>query len=205
MDLAVNRNIRTIDITLAIASFGITFVRFAMIILTSILILNQHSLFKEIAIISIFLVMLFDYYDGVIFRKSEINNISYWRIKRRLLDSIVDRIIIQIICISLLIVDINFLWIYFAILTREMILSGYTSFYFKKNIMIYPKRRSKYAAILIGLTVIVSLFANDIITAITIIGMLIMSYYAFEEYRLSLNKSGYRFNKVKSNNIIEIF
>lgn len=205
MDLAINKNIRTVDITLAIASFGITFVRFAMIIITSILILNQHSFYKEIALISIFLVMLFDYYDGVIFRKSEINNIAYWRIKRRLLDSIVDRIIIQIICISLLIIDINFLWIYFAILTREMILSGYTSFYYKKNIMIYPKRRSKYAAILIGLTVIVSLFANDIITAIIVIGMLVMSYYAFEEYRLSLRKSNYGFNQIKSNDIIEIF
>src|ERR1700682_1807763 len=113
------------DSFLAVASYGITIVRLLIAALGGFSILLGADV--RVVIGSIALVMAFDYFDGATFEKSTFSAVKDWRIKRRIADSISDRLVIQIICIPLLIKNSAFLWLYIPILAREIAISGYVS------------------------------------------------------------------------------
>jgi len=175
--------------SLSIASFGITFVRLGLIIYTSGLILTGLAAHKPIIIGMILLIMMLDYYDGKLFNKSYLQDIAHWRIKRRLLDSISDRMVIQIGCLSLLLIDPSFLIFYLAILAREVLNCGYPAWmYQKKGILIYPKRIARVTGLLVGLTVIGYLTFGITATAVVTVTMLLMSFFAFKECQNSFKE-----------------
>jgi len=178
-----------LGVSLSIASFGMTFVRLGLALYTGGLILaGLLSVYKPTIIGIILLIMILDYYDGKLFSKSYLQDIAHWRIKRRLLDSISDRMIIQIGCLSLLMIDTSFVIFYLAILSREVLTGGYTALMYKKGILIYPKRIAKIAAVLVGLTVIVYLTFDTTATAIVTVAMLLLSFFAFKEYQNSFKE-----------------
>lgn len=187
MENTIKINYGFIDIGLAIASFGITAIRLSLIAFTAIIILTINPSYREIAVISIIVIMLFDYLDGKIFKLSAINNIGYWRIRRRLFDSFADRAITHIGSISLLLIDSNFLWLYLIILTRDIVISGYCSYQFKKGYLIYPKKMAKISALLIGISIIIYFSGYLFLGIIFSILLISTSYLSLLEYIKSLN------------------
>ncbi len=201
--LVVDRGIK--DISYALASFLMTILRLVMVTCTGIAILTRYPFFKEITISCILLVMVLDIYDGILFNKSLMAEEKYWRIKRRLFDSFADRIIVQIGCISLLMIDKAFFLFYLVILAREIIVSGYCVSVYKKNILIYPKKVAKLAAFMVAATIIIYLTTNFFVTSCTATIMFLLGLAARNEYKNSLKSSGYDLqSKKKHQTIIEV-
>jgi phosphatidylglycerophosphate synthase len=133
--------------------------------------------------------MIFDYYDGVLFNKSFLRSIKDWRISRRVFDSFADRAVIQFICIPLVLNHKSFLWIYVAILLREVVISGYLAGLFKRNILLYPQLMAKLACAMIGVTTIAYLTLTFYGYLFVAGCMLIMSCLAVKEYRDRLKRN----------------
>jgi phosphatidylglycerophosphate synthase len=125
------------DLLLVVASYGITLLRLLIAIFGALTILRRDDV--RFVVASIALVMAFDYFDGATFDRSNLNILKEWRIKRRVADSLSDRLVIQIICIPLLINNFSFVWLYLPILAREIAISGYISKEFAKGILVYPR------------------------------------------------------------------
>lgn len=166
----------------ATISFGITLFRFLIALFAGVSVLYKQENYQALTSLSILLIVIFDYYDGVFFDKSNLSKQKEWRIRRRILDSVADRVIIQIICFSLLIADGTFLWPYLAILSRELILSSYLVRLFKRNILVYPKFIAKLACGTVALCVLAYLTTPSLST-VFIGSMLLMSFFSLQEYR----------------------
>lgn len=199
----IGRDIK--DISYAFASFVITILRLTMVLCAGIAIFTTYPFFKEIMVSCIFLVIILDFYDGILFNKSLMAREKYWRIKRRLFDSFADRAVIQMICIPLLIVDSTFIWFYLAILTREILISGYCTLSYRKNIIIYPKRLAKLAAIMVGVTIIVYLTTSFILSSCVVVIMFLVSLAALNEYKNTLKHSGYNTQNSSRSDMIEVY
>ncbi|MFA6979668.1 MAG: CDP-alcohol phosphatidyltransferase family protein [Ignavibacteriaceae bacterium] len=189
----------------AFISFGIVSMRLILIILTSVLIITSKFESKIVITISILLTIALDHYDGVFFKKSALNSFAYWRIGRRLLDSITDRIIVQIGCISLLIIDSNFLIFYLIILVREIIISGYCSIQFRKNILLYPHFFAKLSSAFIGL--ICLFYINSYLDVATIVAasMVLFSILAFRDYQIRYNSITLKYKTKDIKELTEVF
>ena len=168
------------DSMLAIASYGITFIRLLIAAVGALTILRGDDL--RLVVSSIALVMAFDYFDGATFEKSTFSIIKEWRIKRRLADSISDRLVIQIISIPLLIENSSFVWLYLLIVAREVAISGYLSRQFTKGNLVYPRLIAKVACAMVGLAVISFLSFSFSITFIVSAAMIASSAFALLDY-----------------------
>jgi len=140
------------DLLFAVASYGITFVRLIIAVLGAFMILRGDDVRFTVA--SVALIMALDYFDGATFNRSNFSALREWRIKRRIVDSVSDRLVIQIICIALLVKNFSFVWLFLPILTRELAISGYVSTQFAKGILVYPRSISKIACAMVGISVI---------------------------------------------------
>ncbi len=177
------------NLTFAIASFGATFVRLGIAFFIGVSLLLGYAFAKELAIFGTITIMILDYYDGVWFKKSQLNEIKSWRVNRRILDSVTDRILIQVVCLAVLITSFAFLPFYLIILIREISISSYVTQHFKNNILLYPGPIAKLACVLIGSTVIFYLAFNVVLSTFVLISMLITSVLAFNEYREAVKSS----------------
>ena len=99
-------------------------------------------------------IIVFDYYDGRLFRKSIFNENENWRSFRRILDSCADRISIQVVCIPLLIMNHDFWVPYLAICFKEIMTSTICLKSYFNGYIIYPSTVSRISTILVGLTAI---------------------------------------------------
>jgi len=168
----------------ATASFAMTFTRLIIALWSALAILNQSVYAKEITIFGILFIMIFDYYDGKLFNKSFLKEQKLWRLRRRIADSVVDRLVIQIVCIPLLISNKAFFWVYASILAREIAISGYNAVEkIKERFIIYPGPISKLACVMVGVVTIAFLTTEISILALNIILMLGMVPFAFREYQ----------------------
>jgi phosphatidylglycerophosphate synthase len=95
-----------------------------------------------------------DYFDGATFDKSNFSGLKEWRIKRRIADSVSDRLVIQIVCIPIFLKTPSFAWLYIPILVRELTISGYVAHQFSKRIVLYPRAICKLACAMVGIAVI---------------------------------------------------
>lgn len=174
-----------------IVSFGATIIRLIMSIVASMLIVLAAQGFQHLATGIIILIIAVDYYDGILFRKSVMNNVKSWRIRRRLFDSMSDRLIIQIGCLSVLFTDPHFAPIYIVITVRELVFTGYWNwaFHFRKT-LIEPKGIAKAAAASIGLIVIAYLETSTRIAGIATLLMIAMSFLSFRNYVTRFNSRG---------------
>lgn len=168
------------DFLLAIASYGITFVRLLIAVFAAISILREEN--NWFAIASIVLVMVLDCFDGFTFDRSQLSALKKWRINRRIADSVSDRVVIQIVCISVLVQNPAFLWPYLLILGRELAISSYVSKYFAKGILVYPRAISKMACAMVGGSVIAFLILPVFLSAITTGVMVTWSVFALIDY-----------------------
>jgi phosphatidylglycerophosphate synthase len=168
------------DLLLAVASYGITLLRLFIAAFGAVTILRGDDI--RFGVTSIALVMAFDYFDGATFDKSNFSVLKAWRIKRRVADSVSDRLVIQIICIPLLIKYSSFLWLYLPILAREIAISGYISKEFAKGILVYPRSISKVACAMVGIAVMSFVIFPFSFTFITTAVMFTLSGFALLDY-----------------------
>ena len=166
------------DKILSLISFGMIFIRLVIISYLGFFILTfgVDNIFTITSMILANVVL--DYYDGELFKKTSLYSISKWRVKRRLLDSLVDRLVIQISCISLLIIDLNFLPIYLFILLREIAVSGYCSIKIFQGYLLYPHVTAKLAGVFTAITFITYLVEPHY----TFIPCTIMLYFSFNSF-----------------------
>lgn len=170
-------------ITYAVASFGITFLRLFIAVYIGLNVLTSQISFKFAAGVGILLIMLLDYYDGSLFDKSQLNKIKEWRVNRRILDGTVDRLVIQIVCLSILFIDLSFIWVYLFVLIRELLVSSFVSNQFKKKVLLYPGVIAKIACTFVGITVISYLVtATSPLTVAFCVTMLFTAILALREY-----------------------
>lgn len=168
------------DGLLVVSSYGITFLRLLIAAFGAVTILRGDDI--RLGVVSVALVMAFDYFDGATFDKSNFSALKEWRIKRRIADSISDRLVIQIICIPLLIKNSSFVWLYLPILAREIAISGYISKEFAKGFLVYPRSISKVACAMVGIAVISFLIFPFSFTFITAAVMSTLSAFALLDY-----------------------
>lgn len=174
------------DLVFATASYGITLLRLLIAAFGAVTIFRGDD--PRLAVASIVLVMTFDYFDGATFEKSAFSALKEWRIRRRVADSISDRLVIQIVCIPLLIKSPSFLWSYLPIVAREIAISGYISKQFAKGIIIYPRAISKVACTMVGITVASFLTFPSGLTIIFSVVMIAFSALALVDYVGRLKK-----------------
>jgi phosphatidylglycerophosphate synthase len=167
----------------AIWSFGITSIRVLGAIFIGAILLSGIGMGKETAVAGILAIMVADYFDGRLFLRSGLEESKYWRITRRWVDSTADRLVIQLVCIPLLIVDYSFLSVYLAIVLREVVISGYSSRLFRSGFVIYPRGLAKVACALVGASVISYLVLAQTTTLFVTSLMLVLSACAFREYQ----------------------
>ena len=169
-----------LDQLLVVASYGITFVRLVLAAFAALAVINDND--SRFAIISIVLIMALDYFDGATFNRSTFCAVRQWRIKRRIADSVSDRLVIQMICIPLLIRNSSFWIFYLPIIAREVAISGYVSMEYAKGVLLYPRSISKIACAMVGVAVI-GFLALRLEVALMITGLMsILSLYTLVEY-----------------------
>lgn len=168
------------DVLLATASYGITFIRLLVALIGAISILRHHD--RWILIVSILLVMMLDYFDGVTFDRSNFSALKEWRVNRRIADSVCDRLVIQIICIPLLMENPSFGWLYIVILLRELAISSFVSSQFAQKLLVYPGTIAKIACATVGLSVIAFVVLPIVVTAAAAAVMVSLSVFALLDY-----------------------
>lgn len=172
-----------------IISFGITFVRIGLAFLCVPLLRVDHSEFFIVS--AIIAIMVFDHYDGKLFKLSSLYEISFWRKWRRILDSCGDRVCIQIVCIPLLFINTHFVLSYLIICFKEILTSTICVLEFRQGIIVYPGRVSKISTVFIGLTAISAIFNSEIFVTITSVILFltgIMSFISYQRLVGKLNK-----------------
>lgn len=141
-------------------SFIMTFCRLIFAFIAFFLIFLHHW---EIIIFLVIMIIIFDQFDGVIFRISSLKNNKIWAYRRRIIDSIIDRLCIHIICIGLIIIEQKFLPIYIAIFIKEFLTSYPCIKAFLNNELLQPSIYSKISTVAVGLLVITFILQKLII------------------------------------------
>lgn len=186
-------------------SVGATLLRLLINIFISIHMVFARTTNKWLILLVVITTVVLDYYDGVFFKKTSLHHTKYWRVNRRILDSVSDRLIIQIGCLSLLIVDVEFLPFYLTIIFREIFISGYCSNKYNAGFLIYPDNLARIASAFIALVVVSYLFMPLYFTSAISIIMLTLSCLSFLSYRrrFAFNQSSYE-NHLKNVELIEV-
>src|ERR1051325_6834 len=169
------------DVLFASVSYGITLVRFFTAVIVGASILFETA-DRSFVVTGIVLIMGSDYLDGLMFDKSNFVFNKHWRIKRRIADSVCDRLVIQLICIPLLMGNGSFLWLYLALLAREMVISSYISRQLARGFLVYPRSISKIACAMVGIAVIAFMTFSMVVTTIMGILMIVLSLFALLDY-----------------------
>jgi len=172
----------TRNVVFAAASFGVSFIRLTAIGLLCTFMLVTGTYDVRVLTAVIILVMLLDQVDGALFAQSSLNSVKSWRIRRRLTDSLTDRIVTHLGCLSLLALDLAFLPLYVVILMREVAISGYCAMCFSRGVLVYPRTQAKIAAAFVGLTVIAYTALSTPWAWIVASIMLVLSVFSFQEY-----------------------
>ncbi|MFN0138604.1 MAG: CDP-alcohol phosphatidyltransferase family protein [Pyrinomonadaceae bacterium] len=174
-----------------ITSFGFTALRIGVAISVGVAFLfvgvEQSKVF---AVLGALVIIAFDYFDGKFFNASPVAEEKSWRILRRKTDSVADRLVIQLVCIPLLVTDFSFIWVYSAILLREVVISGYNVSLYKRGILVYPKAVAKIACAFVGLSGISYLLLSPLPTFFVTAAMMVLSGYALMEYKKRVPDAG---------------
>jgi len=178
-----NIRLRDRDSQFAVASFGVTFIRLVVGLQIIAILINSLRDLKWVVSLGIIVIMAFDYLDGFLFSKSLLSANKQWRVRRRMVDSISDRLVIQMVCVPLLLVDHSFFWVYTAIVSREFVLSFYNVRCIKNGVLIYPGRVAKIACAFVGFTTVAYLTASTSVVLSSTIVMMVLSVLAGFEYR----------------------
>lgn len=183
-------NVKGLPVYTGVVGLSMTVFRILLALFCVPKILSGEShLFIAIMVLAI---IVFDYYDGKLFRKSIFNDNKNWRSFRRILDSCGDRFSIQVVCIPLLIINHDFWFPYLAICFKEIMTSVVCLNCYFNGYIIYPSTVSRISTILVGLTAISYLLLGYLASSILGFLLLIGGVWSLVTYRkqISLYKKG---------------
>ncbi|MFI5251283.1 MAG: hypothetical protein ACHQQQ_02530 [Bacteroidota bacterium] len=189
MSNAIVPRLTIADICYGVVSYGATLIRLGIAAAVAVIIIGDVNWNKVVVSLGIVLVMVLDYLDGILFSRSVMNNDKSWRIRRRIVDSVIDRIVIQAVCIPLVLIYNSFQPFFLIILAREVFMSTFLTRVFARNILIYPSKVSRLSMIMIGITVIAYAlnYSNVAVLAATL--MIGFSLISFQEYKKRLSNN----------------
>lgn len=171
---------KRLPIYTGVIGLAMTFFRIMLAILCIPVILVANA--NGIVAMVVAMIILFDYYDGKLFRKSSLNTIEKWRSVRRVLDSCGDRFCIQAVCIPLLWSQPHFLYPYVVICIKEVLTSTVCFRSFLRGVIIYPSNISRLSTAFVGVTVIVHLLSDVRITFVCTTILLCSGVLSFGQY-----------------------
>jgi phosphatidylglycerophosphate synthase len=171
----------------AAASFGATILRLILALYVGLGLVLCLPGSRMLAVAGILLIMILDHYDGVLFKRSLLSSDAHWRVRRRILDSAADRVVVQLVSLAVVASDRSFLPFYFCIVFRELVLSSYVTRVFLKGILAYPGRVAKVSAVTIGLLVSAHIVGSVVVEIFTLALMLVTSVMALSEYGKSVD------------------
>lgn len=190
------------EILIASLSYGLIFIRLIISIGLGLFLMTHGVSNSIIILFTIVGLITLDHFDGELFRKTSLNFIPRWRISRRLLDSFTDRIVTQVCCISLLIVDNQFLIFYLLITIRELAVSGYCSLKIMNGFLLYPHTSAKWAGVFVAAVFLSYAMLPLYLTIIFVVMMFIFSYISLKDYKLRYDNC----KEIKSDSsLVEIF
>lgn len=167
----------------AVFSFGVTLMRLLMAVLCFIYLMDggMNSLYFPIC--TIIAIILLDHIDGRLFEKSFLNDFEIWKNRRRVFDSVSDRLCIQFFCIPILILQPEFVVIYFIILFKELLTSINCIKAYNRSIVLPSNTTGKISSISIGLAVILWLLRLYFVAYGIVPIILITGYISYVKYR----------------------
>lgn len=172
----------------AIFSFGITVIRLFMAIYCFFFLLYDGVTSVYFLISIIVAIIFMDQVDGKIFEKTFLNSYETWRDYRRVFDSVCDRICIQLFCVPLLVLQSDFIVIYFAILLKELLTSINCIKAYRSNIILASNTAGKISSIAIGLCVITWLLHFYFLSYCIVPIILVTGSISYIRYRSSYRK-----------------
>lgn len=196
------------NVSFAFASFAMTLTRLVVALCTGLLIISNGTRNKETIVLAVLFIMVFDYYDGKLFDRSFLRDQQEWRLRRRIFDSVSDRLVIQLVCIPVLFADHSFLWVYVSILAREGLISGYNVVQrLAKGAIIHPGPVAKWACVTVGIVTMAFLVAPSSIVIFTTIIMLVMCPFAVREYgnKMEQYEESNEATTLSGEGVIEVF
>jgi phosphatidylglycerophosphate synthase len=176
------------DVLYLLASIFVTLLRVAVALFTAVTVLTVPVLGGTFATEAILFIVIADIIDGKLFDRSVFSEERRLRIIRRIVDSIADRLVIQMICIPIALSHHEFLWIYCTIAVREVSVSSYAGNQLTKRLLVYPGPIAKIACTLVAAVTILFLVAPGSVVSIAVFAMLIMSVLAIWEYRIKISR-----------------
>lgn len=178
----------------AIFSFGITFFRLFISFISFLFLLKNKNIYSHFLIYTIILIMILDQIDGKIFKKSILNDSAFWKNHRRILDSICDRICIQLFCIPILFLQPKFIIIYTIIIWKEMMTSIKCIKAYNNNIILSSNNMGKISSVTVGIVVIMWILHLYFIAYCITPIILITGYISYKNYLNSYKKELNRIN-----------
>jgi len=160
---------------IALASLGTTFLRLGLAVVIAAMLALAAPHAGLVAATGIFVIMALDYSDGVLFRRSVLSSSPSWRIRQRLTDSAVDRMVVQIVCLSVLAVNHSFWPLYVCVLVKEVVFWMIGTWVFLRGLVVFPGFWAKIGMVLLGTSV--ALFSVGLVEA-AVIAMGIMAVLA---------------------------
>ncbi len=177
--------VKPLPVYTGIIGLGMTFFRIILAFLCIPLIHNGHS--DMIVAFLVGIIVVFDYYDGKLFRNSLFNESVKWRSARRIIDSCADRLSIQLVCIPIFLAHSDFIFPYLVICFKEIITSTVCLKSFFRGYIIYPSNISRISTVLVGLTVISQLLFGGVVTIIISLMLFIGGVLSFHKYTMSVS------------------
>lgn len=173
----------------AIFSFGITILRLVAALSCCLLLLYYKEISALFCSIIVILIMVFDHIDGKFFKKSYLNEITFWKNARRVIDSVSDRLCIQLFCIPILLLDITFLPIYCIVLCKEMLTSIYCIQAYYNGVVLSSNSAGKISSIATGLSVILWLMGQTLTVYCMLFVVIVFGFIAHRRYKEAYRKS----------------
>jgi phosphatidylglycerophosphate synthase len=171
----------------AILSFGITLLRCFFAVTASIMIITSDQISSISVSMLIFAIVVFDLFDGVLFRQSSLANSTFWKRCRRIIDSAADRFCVQVVCLALLSQNSAFT-IFYLLITLKEIANALPCIieYRNSRRLLEPKMFAKISTASIGFLVISFLLRLSIVSIVFEVVMIItgiLSVYQYNKQR----------------------
>ena len=172
----------------AVVSLGATVMRLLIAGWAFIRLLDTGMTSMHYFIIAIIAIILMDHIDGILFEKTFLSQIEIWKNRRRILDSVCDRLCIQFFCLPILILQPEFIVIYMIILSKELMTSITCIKAYGSNMVLSSNTAGKVSCIAIGAAVITWLLSLYYVAYNISLIILVTGYISYLGYRDSYKK-----------------
>lgn len=163
------------------SSLGVLGARFVGVFLLAASIAVSGAFGWQTALAVVAFVAL-DELDGTLFRRSARSMVGSSRAIRRALDSIVDRLSVQLVSLSVLAADFSYLPLFVAVLAREVAVCVPCIRACWRGLVIYPNRVSKISTVSVACVGIAYILGAPSLAYVFAVPMLASAVFAVRDY-----------------------